>query len=163
MNPFFEYLLKSTISLSLLYLLFKVFMQNDKTLVLNRFLLLGILLFSAVIPLLNFQFFQTEVPVKQVEFFRELVSVPIFVSAETSVAEPSVSQPVKSEINYWMLIYGTAMFILIIRLFVSVGKVLQLICHAEKQKLKNIVLAVVKEMIQPFTFLNHVVLSEKDL
>jgi hypothetical protein len=53
--------------------------------------------------------------------------------------------------------------ILIIRLFVSVGKVLQLIRKAEKQKLQNIVLAVVKEMIQPFTFLNHVVLSEKDL
>jgi beta-lactamase regulating signal transducer with metallopeptidase domain/biopolymer transport protein ExbD len=163
MNPFFEYLIKSTISLSLLYLLFKAFMQNDKTLQLNRFLLLGILLFSAIIPLLNFQFFQTEVPVKQVEFIRELMSVPIFISAETPVAEPSVSQPVKSEINYWMLIYGAAMFILIIRLFVSVGKVLQLIRHAEKQKLKNIVLAVVKEMIQPFAFLNHVVLSEKDL
>ncbi|MBW6535893.1 MAG: M56 family metallopeptidase [Mariniphaga sp.] len=163
MNPFFEYLIKSTISLSLLYLLFKVFMQNDKTLLLNRFLLLGILLFSAVIPLLNFQFFQTEVPAKQVEFFRELVSVPIFISAETPVAEPSVLQPIKSEINYWMLFYGAAIFILIIRLLVSVLRVLQLIKKAEKQKLKNIVLAVVKEMIQPFTFLNHVVISEKDL
>lgn len=163
MNPFFEYLLKSTTSLSLLYLLFKVFMQNDKTLTLNRFLLLGILLFSAVIPLLNFQFFQPEVPVKQVEIFREFVSVPMNFSSENTVAAPSVSQPLKSEINYWLLIYGTAIFILIIRLIISVGKVLQLIHKAEKQKLKHIVLAVVKEMIQPFTFLNHVVLSEKDL
>jgi beta-lactamase regulating signal transducer with metallopeptidase domain len=163
MNPFFEYLIKSTISLSLLYLLFKGFMQNDKTLALNRFLLLGILLFSAVTPLLNFQFFQTEVPVKQVGIIREFISVPFFVAPEIPVAEPSISQPVKNEINYWMLIYGAVIFILIIRLFISVGKVLQLIRKAEKQKLKNIVLAVVKEMIQPFTFLNHVVLSEKDL
>jgi len=59
MIPFFEYLLKSAISLSLLYLLFKVFMQNDKTLVLNRFLLLGTLFVSAMIPFLNFQFFST--------------------------------------------------------------------------------------------------------
>jgi beta-lactamase regulating signal transducer with metallopeptidase domain len=163
MNPFFEYILKSTISLSLLYLLFKVFMQNDKTLVLNRFLLLGILIVSAIIPLLNFQFFQTEVPVKQVELIREFVSAPLFVSPEIQVADPSVLQPMKSEMNYWMLIYGATIFILVIRLFVSVGKVLQLIRKAEKQKLRNIVLAVVKEMIQPFTFLNHVVLSEKDL
>ncbi|WP_372947402.1 M56 family metallopeptidase [Mariniphaga sp.] len=163
MNPFFEYLLKSTISLSLLYLLFKVFMQNDKTLLLNRFLLLGILFVSAVIPLLNFQFFQPEVPVIQVERFREFVSVPLFDAEEIPVTEPSVSQPVKNEINYWMLIYGGAVLILVIRLLVSVGRVLQLIQKAEKQKLKHIVLAVVKEMIQPFTFLNHVVLSEKDL
>ena len=163
MNPFFEYLLKSTISLSLLYLLFKVFMENDKTLLLNRFLLLGILLFSAIIPLLNFQFFQTEIPVKQVESFRDFISAPITFSQESPVVAPFVSQQIKREINYWLLIYGAAIFILIIRLIISVGKVLQLIRKAEKQKLKNIVLAVVKEMIQPFTFLNHVVLSEKDL
>lgn len=163
MNPFFEYLIKSTISLSLLYLLFKVFMQNDKTLVLNRFLLLGILLFSAIIPLSNFQFFQTEVPIKQAELFREFVSAPLFVASETPVAAPTIPQSIKSEINYWLLIYGASIFILIIRLFIAVVKVLQLIRNAEKHKLQNIVLAVVKEMIQPFTFLNHVVLSKKDL
>src|SRR6056297_1711150 len=162
MNPFFEYLIKSTISLSLLYLLFKAFMQNDKTLVLNRFLLLGILLVSAVIPLLNFQFFQTEGPVKQVEIIREFISAPITFSPEFPAATASVSQAEESETNYWLLIYGAAVLILIIRLFMSVVKVLQLIRNAEKQKLRNIVLAVVKEMIQPFTFLNHVVLSEKD-
>ncbi|SHI30889.1 Signal transducer regulating beta-lactamase production, contains metallopeptidase domain [Tangfeifania diversioriginum] len=163
MNPFFEYLIKSTISLSLLYLLFKAFMQNDKTLVLNRFLLLGILLFSAVIPLLNVQFFQTEVPAKQIETIRDFVTAPMTFSSENSVATTSVSESIKTEINYWLLIYGGVILILIIRLFLSVGKVLQLIQKAEKQKLKYIVLAVVKEMIQPFTFLNHVVLSEKDL
>lgn len=163
MNPFFEYLIKSTISLSLLYLLFKVFMQNDKTLVLNRFLLLGILLFSAVVPLMNFQFFHSEVPIKNVETIREFVAAPMTFIPESSVAETSVSKPVKKEINYWMLFYAGAVLILIVRLLVSVLKVMQLIRKAEKQKLKNIVLAVVKEMIQPFTFLNHVVISKKDL
>ena len=163
MNPFFEYLVKSTISLSLLYLLFKAFMQNDKTLVLNRFLLLGILLFSAVVPLLNFQFFHTEVPIKQVETIREFVAAPMTFMPDSSVAETSVSEPAKKEINYWLWIYIGAVIILIFRLIISVFKVLQLIRKAEKQKLQNIVLAVVKEMIQPFTFLNHVVLSEKDL
>jgi len=111
----------------------------------------------------NFQFFQTEIPVKQVESFRDFISAPITFSQESPVVAPFVSQQIKREINYWLLIYGAAIFILIIRLIISVGKVLQLIRKAEKQKLKNIVLAVVKEMIQPFTFLNHVVLSEKDL
>ena len=149
--------------MSLLYMLFKAFMQNDKTLVLNRFLLLGILFVSAAIPLLNFPFFQTEIPVKQVEIIRELVSAPSYFSPESPTAATPVSQPINNKINYWLLIYGGAVFILIIRLLVSVGKVLQLIQNAEKQKLRNIVLAVVKEMIQPFTFLNHVVLSKKDL
>lgn len=132
MNPFFKYLMKSTINLSLLYLLFKVCMRNDKTLVLNQFLLLGILFVSAVIPLVDFQLFHTEVPAKQVEILREFIKHPLFVVAETPVATPMISQPIKSEINYWMWIYGTAIFILIIQLFVSVGKVLQLIQKAEK-------------------------------
>ena len=49
------------------------------------------------------------------------------------------------------------------RIILSVLRIRQIIQKAEKQKLKNIVLAVVKEIIQPFTFLNHMVLSEKDI
>jgi beta-lactamase regulating signal transducer with metallopeptidase domain len=138
-------------------------MQNDKTLALNRFLLLGILFVSAIIPLLNIQLFYQESPLKQVEVFRDFVIAPLTVSSESLIAEPSVAQPIKREINYWMLFYGGAVIFLLIRLFVSVGRVLQLIQKAEKQKLRNIVLAVVKEMIQPFTFLNHVVISKNDL
>ncbi len=39
---------------------------------------------------------------------------------------------------------------------------MQIIKHAQKQRIRNIVLAVVKDFIQPFTFLDKIVLSEKD-
>ena len=52
-------------------------MRNDKTHLLNRFLLLGILLVSAIIPFFNFQFCYKEISVKQVEVFREFVSNPV--------------------------------------------------------------------------------------
>ncbi len=86
MTPFFVYLIKSSVSLALLYSLFRFVMRNDKAHTLNRFLLLGILLFSAVIPFLNIQFFTKEVAVQQVEKLREFISTPVF-APETTVAE----------------------------------------------------------------------------
>ena len=44
MNPFFAYLIKSSVSLVLLYSLYRLIMRNDRTHALNRFLLLGILM-----------------------------------------------------------------------------------------------------------------------
>ena len=51
MNPFFEYLVKSTISLALFYMVFKLAVSRDKMHSVNRFVLLGILVTSAILPL----------------------------------------------------------------------------------------------------------------
>lgn len=54
MNPFFEYLIKSTLSLTLFYIVFKLSVSRDKMHVVNRFVLLGILIGSARFAGLNF-------------------------------------------------------------------------------------------------------------
>ena len=162
MTPFFVYLIKSSVSLALLYSLFRLAMRNDRMHTLNRFLVLGILLFSAVIPFLNFQFFTKEVPVQQVEKIRQFISSPVF-TPETAVAENvPVEQAGTFSVNPYLVLYAGIILVLLARLLVAVIRVLQLIKNAQKQKFSNIVLAVVKEMIQPFTFINKVVLSEKD-
>ena len=162
MTPFFVYLIKSSVSLALLYILFRLAMRNDRMHTLNRFLLLGILLFSALIPFLNIQFLTKEVPVQQVEKIREFISTPVF-APETAVAENvPVEQAGNFSINPYLVLYAGIILFLLTRLLVAVIRVLQLIKNAQMQKFSNIVLAVVKEMIQPFTFLDKIVLSEKD-
>ncbi len=162
MTPFFVYLIKSSVSLALLYGLFRLVMRNDKMHTLNRFLLLGIFLFSAVIPFLNIQFFTKEVVVQPVEKLREFISTPIF-APETAVAENLlVEQTASFSINPYQLAYFGIILILLTRLLISVIRVMQIIKHAQKQRIRNTVLAVVKDFIQPFTFLDKIVLSEKD-
>jgi beta-lactamase regulating signal transducer with metallopeptidase domain len=137
-------------------------LRNDKMHTLNRFLLLGILVFSAVIPFLNIQLFTKEVPVQQVERIRQFISTPVF-TPETTVAENvTVNQTEKFSMNPYLILYAGIILIMLTRLLISVIRVMQIIKHAQKQKIRNIVLAVVKDFIQPFTFLDKIVLSEKD-
>ncbi len=162
MNPFFVYLIKSSVSLALLYSLFRLVMRNDKLHTLNRFLLLGILLFSAVIPFLNFQFFAEEAPLQKVEKLREFVSTPIFMPG----AEPANNLPVEEtshiSVNFYLVFYIGIILILLTRLLLAITRVLQIIRHAQKERTRNIILAVVREFIHPFAFLNKIVLSEND-
>jgi len=162
MDPFFAYLIKSSISMAVLYCLFRFIMRNDRTHALNRFLLLGILLVSAIIPFLNIQFFYEEASIKQVEVFREFVSAPVSTLAvSTEKAEP-VIEPGGFSINLWLTFYLAVIVALLFRMVFGVYRVTQIIKQAEKRRLQKIILAVVKDLIQPFTFLNKIILSEKD-
>lgn len=162
MNPFFAWLIKSSVSLALLYILFRLAMHNDKTHSLNRFLLLAILLVSAVIPFLDFQFFYEEVPLKHVEVFREFVSTPVSVPDVAMSQVSQVQTESSASFNPFLIFYISAVLVLLIRLFVAVIRVMQIIGQAEKRKLSKIVLAIVKDLIQPFSFFNKIILSEKD-
>ena len=162
MTPFFLYLIKSSVSLALLYILFRLSMRNDKSLVLNRLVLLGILAFSAVVPFLHVPFFQQEIPVNPINEFREFASAPVF-STAVPATEPQVEETRRFfHFNPYLFVYLFVVAAFIGRIILSVLRIRQIIRKAEKQKLKNIVLAVVHDLIQPFTFLNHIVLSEKD-
>ena len=162
MTPFFAYLIKSSISLALLYCLFRFVMRNDRNHALNRFLLLGILFLSAVIPFLNIQFFYAEVQVVRVEFIREFVSPPVASEPITTEIVQPVMETTAFSINPWLAVYLLITLALLTRLLFAVIQVTAMIKRAEKQRFQKIILAVVKDLIQPFTFLNKIVLSEKD-
>jgi biopolymer transport protein ExbD len=141
-------------------------MHNDKTHSINRFLLLGILFVSAVLPLTNLQFFNEEVPLKQVEVFREFVSAPVFTPDIANPDNSEIPQILQSEssisIHSYLIIYISIILVLLLRILVSIARVLQIIRKAEKRKIRKVVLAIVKDLIQPFTFFNKIILSEKD-
>ncbi|WP_340111155.1 M56 family metallopeptidase [Maribellus mangrovi] len=162
MNPFFVWLIKSSVSLALLFALFKITVSNDKMHKSNRFVLLGIMALSVLLPLLNFQLFYEDIQVKPVAIFREIVSTPVFTDSVGVEAVQQQIEPVHVLVNPWHVVYGLAILALLIRLIASIVQAAKMVRRAEKQRLQKIVLAVVKDLIQPFTFLNKIVLSEKD-
>ncbi len=164
MTPFFAYLLKSSVSLALFYVLFKLVMSNDKTHRLNRFLLIGIMVVSALLPFIQMPFFPDKTIAKPVEFVRE-VFVPAIQSTEFSDSTTNsytTSQNAGFQINLWLVSYLVVIFLLAARFAISGLRISQLYKHAEKIEFPQFILAVVKDIIQPFSFCNRVFLSEKD-
>ncbi|MFV0593803.1 MAG: hypothetical protein ACK5M7_20695 [Draconibacterium sp.] len=164
MNPFFIWLLKSSVSLALLYVVFKLAVSRDKMHTANRFVLLGILLTSVLLPFANIPVFQETQVIPQFEVIHEWVAAP-------AVSEPVIyteniplteATPGKTPFNPWLVLYMSVIGLLVVRLAFSVVRVLQIIRRAEKQNFRDVVLAIVKDFIQPFSFLQHIVLSEKD-
>ncbi|MFV0266430.1 MAG: M56 family metallopeptidase [Draconibacterium sp.] len=164
MNPFLVWLLKSSVSLALLYAVFKLAVSRDKMHTANRFVLLGILLTSVVLPFADVPVFRETQVIPQFEAIHEWVaapvaSEPVFVTENLPMSE---SAPVKAPFNPWLVFYLSVIGLLLGRLAFSVARVWQIICRAEKQHFRDVVLAIVKDFIQPFSFLQHIVLSEKD-
>ena len=163
MNPFFEYLIKSTVSLALFYIVFKLAVSRDKMHTVNRFVLLGILIGSAIIPFIDIPIIQEAEVIPSVEVFREFVAIPVF-NAAPNVTEniQPVQQTKNVIINPYLLFYLIIISVLFFRLLISVFRVQKIISRAEKQSFQKVILAVVKDFIQPFSFLKHIVISEKD-
>ena len=166
MNPFFIWLIKSSASLTLFFILYKLAMSNDKTHKLNRFLLLGILFVSALIPFIQIPFFNEKPIAKPVEFVREVFVPAIQIQpAEVPISATDVipvSENVGMQINLWLVFYLIAIIFLMFRLVMSVFRISQLYKRSEKIGFSQFVLAVVKDLIQPFSFWKHIFISEKD-
>ncbi len=166
MNPFFIWLLKSSVSLALLYAVFKLAVSRDKMHTANRLVLLGILFTSVVLPFADVPVFRETQVIPQFEAIHEwvaapVVNEPVFVAEDTPMTM-SETAPVKAPLNPWLVFYLSVIGLLVGRLAFSVVRVWQIIRRAEKQHFRDVVLAIVKDFIQPFSFLQHIVLSEKD-
>lgn len=174
MNPIFTYLIKSSFSIALLYCIFRFTMRNDKNHWLNRFLLLGILALSAIIPFLDIQLFYKEAVIQPLETVRQFVSTPVFLESPPIESTPEHVHTAESgtgfSINPWIMGYFLAIIFLLSRLLLGIIQIIGMIRKAKKlyhpanstTRLKPIILAIVKELIQPFSFLNRIVLSDKD-
>ncbi len=167
MNPFFEYLLKSSAGIALFYVVFKLTVSNEKMHTVNRFVLLGILVVSATVPFVDFPVFgKTEViTIQKPEVFTEVAETPVFVVPETTPVFDVVQPVIQSnliQINWLLVFYLLAVSLLVLRLIISTVKVVLILGNAEKQRFRKIILAIAKEFIQPFSFLRYIVISEKD-
>lgn len=163
MIPFTSYLLQSTISISIFYLMYKILMSNMPSHSLNRMLMIGMLLGSVCMPFVKFSVFPEAAPLVPLNLLRDFI-VPV---PDNMVVGPSqLYQSGIVEIGLLSLslmgIYFLAMSILFLRLLFGLGKVFRIIRKSKYIVSDDVKVFLVSGRIQPFTFMKNIVMSEED-
>src|SRR6218665_2212 len=150
-----EFLLKSAISLTALYLIYRFVLEREKMHVFNRFFLLFSLLFSMLIPFVS------------IEIYKEIEVEPIYntVSPEQFLAVASAVITKETSSNLPILLwssYGIITLILSFRLIRNLNQIKKRIQSNRKENLGKTTLILVPEKILPHTFLNYIFINEQD-
>ena len=161
MGLFFVYILKSSVCLALFYLFYRLLLSNETFHRFNRMALLGLLVLSCLIPLM-------EVTVKDPSD----VSLP-FLSLEemlmmASVESVEVVEEAEPVVFPWrellLMDYLAGILFFFLRHVWSLGRMLRLIGRCQKEMLgQGIVLFTHREKVAPFSWMKAIVISEADL
>jgi TonB family protein len=156
MNNFIEYIIKSGISLTLLYLLYWMVLRNDTHFRLNRAILLASLIFSMVIPFIRFNILPSEGIQSFLPPFAVSFNEPV-VSSE-QVLTPAAPDGAMNGWKITGLIYLTGMGFVIARLIYQ-AIYLQAVSHlSDKQKLNGFTLVSMNTDTMPFSYFKRIYL-----
>ena len=142
------YLLKSSLSLLLLFVFYKVALENERLHTFKRFYLLGSLLFSAVVPLLV-------VEVEAATSVAELTSAlpePVFVQRLPIVLTPA---PEATTLPYWLVLYGIVTAVLLGRFGRNLYHLTRQIADNPRQAFGSATLVQLPIDVLPYTFLRY--------
>ncbi len=157
MDSFADYLVKSTIWLTGFGLIYFLFLRNERFFVLNRiFLIIGILA-SLIFPLFSFRY------TVLLPFVQPSTYIPI-ASTQIPVAEisPLPVLPVETQSepfhfqDYWMLLYGIGVFLLLARLLKQLISVFRVIRKTDVVAINNLWLIRTSHYPAPFSFFSYV-------
>ena len=182
MEAFFLYIIKSSFCLILLYLFFKALLSRETFFRFNRFVLLGGIIISAILPLIILQISEEtiiQLPVRQVENF--ITPENTLENDESSISETLLTDHYTTEENTENLIsssekanfplsktqilfsiYLIGLSVSLAGLIISVSKMIQLIRAGRKISENKHTIVLVDKKICPFSFGKYVVLSETD-
>lgn len=174
------YLLESSALLASFYLLYIGILKSETFFSFNRFFLLSTVLFSALFPLLSFDFNPTkemvlEQPIEDLSQFRMSYSETMASwefdnrSTEISVRPRNTSNPAVVEGKSWaylalcslLILYVIGVIVCLSRTFWTFRWIRNLISTHPQEKIEHIKLIKLSHPIAPFSFLNFVFLDEK--
>jgi len=171
MNSLLLFLMKSTLSLSLLYLGFSVLMRKETFFNLNRMVVLIMVMCSMLIPFLySPQLFHTKVHVEIDPIFQnvtvsedpvQVVNEPI-AALSTEIVKEAVQPVTLSVPTILIFIYFSGVLFSFLLLAYSIGSVLLLFRKARKTKLNGIRLMIVSDDISAFSFGRNILISQND-
>ena len=169
MGLFFVYILKSSICLAVFYLFYRLLMARETFHRFNRFALLGILLLSCLLPLI-------EVSVKQhsevTQTMLTLEQLLMMADAMSSVGpEVQVQAPTSVWIKVALLVYLAGIFFFALRNVYSLTRLLMLLKSGRRERIatylpdkgKRVTLIIHNRDIAPFSWMKYIVISRKDL
>ena len=157
MTDFFLYLSCSTLALAALYLLYKVLMSYETLHRLNRVLLLGFVVLSAVLPLCRIEIVEELPAVEPVEFVAPMTDSVVYEVAE------SFNYTALLQMAFFAL-FLLGVVVMIARLVISIMSVKRIISSGEQQSLEGgVTLTIVDKPISPFSWFGHIVVSRADI
>lgn len=159
MELFLYWLLRATILTVLFYGLYKWFFANNTFHSVNRFSLICILLLITVLPLFRFNLIPEKQPEPITEsFWTDFSSIPVTGFVET---QPRVEIP---WIQILMILFVMGFLFTFARYLIGLAQIIIIIRKAEKQTLADhTVLCIADKNISPFSWMNYIVLSRKEL
>ena len=163
MGVFFIYILKSSVCLVLFYLFFRLLLSKETFHRFNRMALLGVLFFSLLIPCIEVttrhqvEVQQAVLSIEQLLLMAELEATPANVGAVQETSAISWVQIV-------LLVYLAGILFLVCRNIYSLICLFRLVHSGKHEKLeKGVTLVVHNQEIAPFSWMNYIVISRKDL
>jgi len=172
MNDFIIYILKSTISISLLYLVFRTLMRKETFFKLNRALLLSAVVCSAIIPLLYLP--QIIQPAIQNQWMSRLqnpeitpdAQSPLEGSTQTFTFPTEQTKTIIREEFPWMkllqTVYLAGILITLLILIHGIVSILILFRKAQFRQMDGFRLLIIEHEIPPFSFGRFVIISQSD-
>ena len=167
MGIFLVYILKSAACLAVFYLFYKLLMSRDTFHRFNRFALLGLLVLSSVLPLVEVSV-NRPAPVHETMLTLEQLLLLADVQAEGEI----VSQPTTALwVRVALLVYLAGIVFFAVRNLWSLGRLGVLLRRGRLERLadwlpgrvENVKLVVHNRDIAPFSWMRYIVLSRKDL
>jgi len=171
MNNWLLFLLKSTISISLLYLFFRLLMRKESFFKLSRMTLLFIVLSSSIIPFISLpQPIYSGLPVKVAPIFQnnailekavQTNEIPVAQSLAESTSD-TLQPIVISTRTILLIVYMGGVFISFFLLVYRISSVLLLFKKSRKTVLNGVHLMIVNDDIPAFSFKRHILISQLD-
>ena len=171
MGNFLVYILKSAACQAVFYLFYKLLMSRDTFHRFNRFALLGLLVLSSLLPLV-------EASVNSPAAVQEtmLTLEQLLLLADIQPEGESMAAATPSATVLWLraalLVYLTGIVFFIVRNLCSLARLGRLICQGKREALnsylpdrkeKNVRLVVHDHDIAPFSWMHWIVIARKDL
>ena len=162
MGLFFVYILKSSVCLAGFYLFYRLLLSKETFHRFNRIALLGVLLFSCLIPLV-------EVSVKSpMEIQRSFLSLEEMMLMPKTESVEAVAEALPVVFPWWALlfvVYLVGVLFFLMRHFWSLGRMLRLVKRCRKSDLEDgiMLLSHEEKKVAPFSWMKYVVVCEEDL
>ena len=169
MGLFFVYILKSSACLAVFYLFYRLLMARETFHRFNRFALLGILLLSCLLPLIEVNVKQeTEVHQTMLTLEQLLMMADAMNAGETGATAETATV---TWIQVALLVYLAGIIFFAFRNAYSLVRLLMLLKSGKKEDIGNylpgrkerVTLIVHDRDIAPFSWMGHIVISRKDL
>lgn len=157
-----DFLLKSTISLTVFLGFYHMVLEREKMHKFNRFYLLFSIIISLIIPFLTFEIIKIIPVVQNIEPLNTVITSSVIPENEIQ----GNSLPIEEKINFipyilWSL-YGLISFLLLVRFGKNIWKLISKSTSNPIVKYENANLVLVDEKILPHTFLNSIFINFED-